>query len=564
MIKATSVSNKIEYPYIKITNQNPITVNSNIQLEVKGQNVMGYQINHPFNQDSIFVPLSLNNNQFVTPLDTGYNLILVKFVGLQDTVTLSKEIFYFPDSLMSQNTYNVTLLADSLSLGTKVYVNNEFIKQIDTTHDTIPVLLGENEIKFTKFGYTDSLITVDSATTINLSLQLIPYSYSSPTDSSIIDFTTQGMLQYRRNVTMLDSAQASIITLKQYDDSFPGKGLIPESRKFEFRRMNAPAWSNIKTAMALDQIKNLSVDSIYLMKISNDTSFTKILFDSTGTVAGYDSVVQKLNYNYINFDNGTTTKEALVIMKRKFPIAKSVSPLSVNENDSLTIPLSQFFADPDSIHNDLTFQIPNPTPTGINLSISNGILSIKTNHCFSGNTSFILRATHDGLTDSSNISITVVANPAIPTISAVGNILQSSATSGNQWFLNGQSINGATNQQYTVQASGLYTVQVTVNGCTATSAAYNFVATATVDPSVWNYDVKLFPNPVNETLYIINHSSRKLAIRLIDITGKELVELNLNTANGSIDMAKFAKGVYVVSITDKQKNETIHQLILRQ
>ncbi len=161
-------------------------------------------------------------------------------------------------------------------------------------------------------------------------------------------------------------------------------------------------------------------------------------------------------------------------------------------------------------------------------------------------------------------TVKVNALPPTPTITAVGNILQSSASSGNQWFLNGISISGATNQQYTVQASGLYTVQVTLNGCTATSAAYNFVATATVDPSAWNYDVTIFPNPVNENLYIINHSNRKLAIRLIDITGKELLELNLNTANGTINMGKFAKGVYVVSITDKQRNETIHQLVLRQ
>lgn len=161
-------------------------------------------------------------------------------------------------------------------------------------------------------------------------------------------------------------------------------------------------------------------------------------------------------------------------------------------------------------------------------------------------------------------TVKVNALPPIPTITAVGNNLQSSASSGNQWYLNGSLISGATSQQYTVQASGLYTVKVTVNGCTATSAAYNFVATATVDPSAWNYDVTLFPNPVNENLYITNRSNRKLAIRLIDITGKELLELNLSTANGTINMQKFAKGAYVVSITDLLKNETIHRLILRQ
>ncbi len=177
-------------------------------------------------------------------------------------------------------------------------------------------MIGQNTLKFTKFGYVDSLMTIDFVL-INLSLQLYPYSYSSLTDSSIIDFPSHGKLQYRRNVTMLDSIKASVISMKQYDDNFSGKGLIPKSRKFEFRHLNAPTWSNIKTAMALDQIENLSFDSIYLMKISDDTSFIKIAFDTLGLTAGYDSTVQKLSYNYINFDNGTATKEALIIMKNK-------------------------------------------------------------------------------------------------------------------------------------------------------------------------------------------------------------------------------------------------------
>jgi hypothetical protein len=165
---------------------------------------------------------------------------------------------------------------------------------------------------------------------------------------------------------------------------------------------------------------------------------------------------------------------------------------------------------------------------------------------------------------SNSIVVTVNLIPPIPTITAVGNILQSSASSGNQWYFNGSIISGATSQQYTVQASGLYTVQVTVNNCSAMSASYNFVATATVDPSAWNYDVTLFPNPVNENLYITNRSNRKLVIRVIDITGEYLQELNLNTANGTIDMKKFAKGIYVVCITDKKRNETIYQIVLKQ
>ena len=96
--------------------------------------------------------------------------------------------------------------------------------------------------------------------------------------------------------------------------------------------------------MALDQIENLSFDSIYLMKISDDTLFTKIAFDTLGLIAGYDSTVQKLTYNYINFNNGTTKKVALVIMKKKAPIVKNIAPVNLNEADSLSIPFRTFLA----------------------------------------------------------------------------------------------------------------------------------------------------------------------------------------------------------------------------
>ena len=73
-------------------------------------------------------------------------------------------------------------------------------------------------------------------------------------------------------------------------------------------------------------------------------------------------------------------------------------------------------------------------------------------------------------------NVTVNPAPAGPTITAVfgttncagGNVrLDSSATSGNQWRLNGSPIFGATSQIYLTTTSGSYTVVVTTNGCTS-------------------------------------------------------------------------------------------------
>src|SRR5205807_3087793 len=84
--------------------------------------------------------------------------------------------------------------------------------------------------------------------------------------------------------------------------------------------------------------------------------------------------------------------------------------------------------------------------------------------------------------------VTVNPIPATPTITpggpttfcAGGSVtLTSSSASGNQWFLNGNPIGGATNQAYIATASGSYTVVVTTLGCSSAASAATVV---TVNP----------------------------------------------------------------------------------
>ena len=88
---------------------------------------------------------------------------------------------------------------------------------------------------------------------------------------------------------------------------------------------------------------------------------------------------------------------------------------------------------------------------------------------------------------SAATTVTVNAYPSTPAITANGAttfcdggsvVLTSSSASGNQWYLNGTAISGATSQSYTATASGSYTVVVTTSGCSTTSAA----TTVTVNP----------------------------------------------------------------------------------
>jgi hypothetical protein len=90
---------------------------------------------------------------------------------------------------------------------------------------------------------------------------------------------------------------------------------------------------------------------------------------------------------------------------------------------------------------------------------------------------------------SSATTVTVNPIPATPTITpggpttfcAGGSVtLTSSSASGNQWFLNGNPIGGATANTYVATASGSYTVKVTSLGC---SSAPSAATTVTVNPN---------------------------------------------------------------------------------
>ena len=82
--------------------------------------------------------------------------------------------------------------------------------------------------------------------------------------------------------------------------------------------------------------------------------------------------------------------------------------------------------------------------------------------------------------ESDPVTVTVNPIPATPTVSAGGPTtftqggsvtLTSSSATGNQWFLNGSLISGATNQTYSAASTGSYTVTTTANGCSSAASS---------------------------------------------------------------------------------------------
>lgn len=129
--------------------------------------------------------------------------------------------------------------------------------------------------------------------------------------------------------------------------------------------------------------------------------------------------------------------------------------------------------------------------------------------------------TVDTVTSTNNVSIVVNPIPAKPIISRSGATLQSSSSTGNQWFLNGQPISGANNAVISPVQFGSYTVSVTINGCTSPiSDTVLFIPTELSQTSIssWQY----FPNPASESVMIRYQleSASRVSVYLTDMSGR--------------------------------------------
>src|SRR6218665_201409 len=119
----------------------------------------------------------------------------------------------------------------------------------------------------------------------------------------------------------------------------------------------------------------------------------------------------------------------------------------------------------------------------------------------------------------------VATNNPVPSITANGNVLTSSIASGNQWYLDGAAINGATGQSHTATANGVYNVVVTANNCSTSSTSLTITTTAVpnVDPA--EIGMKVMPNPApggRFTLQMQTITRTDLDTKLVNVAGQQV------------------------------------------
>jgi Concanavalin A-like lectin/glucanases superfamily/Secretion system C-terminal sorting domain/PQQ-like domain len=171
------------------------------------------------------------------------------------------------------------------------------------------------------------------------------------------------------------------------------------------------------------------------------------------------------------------------------------------------------------------------------------------------------------MSQSDSLKISVNKAPTAPIITRNQTELISNYTSGNQWYSNdGTAISGATEQKFRPTTSGYYTVKATFEGCTSSnSAVYYYLSTAVVNFGNNQY-IKLYPNPVQSSLFLeYNMSSTQYVnLKIMDIQGRTVKEFKKVRSGDKLNVNSLTKGAYVLLITSDNGKILVNQKMAKE
>lgn len=165
-------------------------------------------------------------------------------------------------------------------------------------------------------------------------------------------------------------------------------------------------------------------------------------------------------------------------------------------------------------------------------------------------------------------NVTVHQNPPTPNITINGNILTSSSTTGNQWYLNGNIISGATQQNYTAQQNGNYHVVVTnANNCSAQSNTLAFTTVGIADLERVGV-TSVYPNPTNGLLNIqFSDNQQDVQLEIYDVSGRVHIQKRVMTISQNsvetLNLDNLTTGVYTLRILTKENQATFRIVVTK-
>ena len=151
-----------------------------------------------------------------------------------------------------------------------------------------------------------------------------------------------------------------------------------------------------------------------------------------------------------------------------------------------------------------------------------------------------------GCQNSTTVTIEVNPPPPAPTVTNTGMQVSSTPASGYQWYLNGDPIAGATQQEWTPVVNGNYSVVITdANGCHSQSLPVYFGTVGVADAAALG--LRLYPQPASEEVVVAGLRETTPA-RLLDAAGRTAWQGTLPRNAARIDLRGLPSGRYVLEL----------------
>jgi surface protein len=132
-----------------------------------------------------------------------------------------------------------------------------------------------------------------------------------------------------------------------------------------------------------------------------------------------------------------------------------------------------------------------------------------------------------------------------------------------EWFLNGNLIPNANQARYLPTERGNYTVRVTdVDGCRSTSAVEIVSSVTSTEESIYEGEIKVYPNPSDAIFYLEVGKEKALKIQLFNTLGQFFNQKirHLQGNRYEINLGNQAWGMYFIEVT-YQDGKVIKKLV---
>ena len=165
---------------------------------------------------------------------------------------------------------------------------------------------------------------------------------------------------------------------------------------------------------------------------------------------------------------------------------------------------------------------------------------------------------------SDTVTVIVQPLPPTPSISYTANdtIMTSSEPVGNQWYFNGNIMQGETGQTIRPLNQGNYSVRIIdSNGCEGDMSTMQFYNSIGLEENLADH-IRLYPNPTQGRVTLELNQFEAASLKVIDATGRIVILSEGCTGECELDLSETGTGMYQILLITKDGRQVVKSIIV--